>query len=63
MEKLATEKRAAILRCLVEGNSVASTTRMTGAAKNSVLKLIAQAGEACAHYQDENMVNLPCRII
>ncbi|MCW0220791.1 MAG: IS1 family transposase [Prosthecobacter sp.] len=63
MEKLTTEKRASILRCLVEGNSVASTTRMTGAAKNSILKLVVQAGQACEDYQDKHMMNLPCKVI
>lgn len=37
MNRLSTEKRAQILSALVEGNSIRSTVRMTGAAKNSVL--------------------------
>ena len=36
MEKLATAKRAAILRCLIEGNSILSTSRIPGAAKNTM---------------------------
>jgi len=35
MNRLNTEKRAQILSCLVEGNSIRSTVRITGAAKNS----------------------------
>jgi hypothetical protein len=35
MEKLTTAKRAAVLRCLIEGNSILSTSRITGVAKNT----------------------------
>ena len=35
MNKLSTEKRAQIIRCLVEGNSIRSTVRITDAAKNT----------------------------
>jgi len=60
MKKLATQKRAAILRCLIEGNSVRATVRITGAAKGTVLSLLEKAGEACLAYQDEHLRNLPC---
>ena len=63
MEPLATNKRAAILQCLIEGNSIASTTRMTGAAKNTILALLKVAGEACSAYQDKVMRHLPCKVI
>ena len=53
MNRLNTEKRAQILRCLVEGNSIRSTVRITGAAKNTVVKLLIDAGKACSEYQDE----------
>lgn len=34
---------------------------MTGAAKNTVAKLLIDLGLACAAYQDEHLRNLPCR--
>lgn len=49
-----------ILRCLVEGNSIRAIVRMTGAAKNTVTKLLVDVGMACATYQDKHMRNLPC---
>lgn len=58
---LSPEKRAAIVRALVEGCSIASTCRMTGVAKNTVLKLLADLGEACAAYQDEALRDLRCK--
>lgn len=63
MKPLATEKRAQILSLLCEGMSVRATSRVTGAATNSILALIVKAGEACSAYQDEHLRNLPCSII
>lgn len=63
MNKLSIEKRAAALSALVEGNSIRSTVRMTGVAKNTVLKLIVDAGTACARYLHDNIRNLNCRRI
>lgn len=63
MNRLTTEKRAQIIGCLAEGNSIRSTVRMTGAAKNTVTKLLVDLGAACAEYQDRTMVDLPCRTL
>ena len=63
MEKLTTEKRAAILRTLVEGSSVASTCRINGVNKETALNLIKAVGEACADYMGAQMVNLPCKVV
>jgi hypothetical protein len=60
MNRLSTEKRAQIIASLVEGNSIRATVRMTGAAKNTVVKLLTDLGAACAEYQDEALRDLPC---
>ncbi|MGN6556846.1 MAG: IS1 family transposase, partial [Solirubrobacterales bacterium] len=60
---LSTEKRAQIIGCLVEGNSIRATVRMTGAAKNTITKLLADLGEACAEYQDGVLQDLPCKVL
>jgi IS1 family transposase len=60
MNRLTTEKRAQIIGCLVEGNSIRATVRMTGAAKNTVTKLLVDLGEACEAYQDQVFHDLPC---
>ncbi|KXS32534.1 MAG: Uncharacterized protein AWT59_1367 [Candidatus Gallionella acididurans] len=59
--KLSNEKRAQILSVLCEGMGINAATRITGVSKNTVLKLLADAGEACAKYQDEAMRNLTCK--
>jgi IS1 family transposase len=58
MNKLDIAKRAAIVRCLVEGCSIRSTVRMTGASKNTIAKLLIELGDACSKYMDENLINL-----
>jgi IS1 family transposase len=52
-----------ILRCLTEGNSVRTTSRLTGASKTTILKLVEEFGEFAAWYQDKLLVNLPCKDI
>lgn len=63
MNRLSTEKRAAIIGCLVEGNSIRSTVRITGASKNTITKLLVDLGAACAEYQDTTLRELPCKTI
>lgn len=55
MNKLSTEERARILHLLCEGNSIRSVTRLTGASKNTVIKLLTDAGRACGAYHDANV--------
>jgi IS1 family transposase len=63
MNQLSIAKRVAIISALVEGNSLRSTTRMVGCSINTVTKLLVDAGEACARYQQEMLRNLTCRRI
>ena len=63
MNRLSTEKRAQIIGCLVEGNSIRSTVRMTGAAKNTITKLLVDLGHACSDYQDQTLRGLTCSVI
>lgn len=63
MNRLDAKTRSQIIAALVEGNSIRATCRMTGAAKGTVLKLLADIGTACKRYQDETFRNLPCQRI
>jgi len=63
MNRLSTEKRAQIIGCLVEGMSIRATVRITGAAKNTITKLVVDLGQACAEYQDRTLRDLPCTTI
>jgi len=61
MNKLTTKQRAQTLHMLVEGNSLRATARMADVSRNTVDKLLRDAGEACLEYQDEHLRNLPCK--
>jgi len=63
MNRLKREKQAQVIAALAEGNSINATVRMTGVAKHTILKLIADAGSACADYQDRTLRNLKCKRI
>ena len=58
MNKLPAANRARILHLLCEGQSIRAITRLTGASKNTVAKLLCDAGKACAAYHDEHARNL-----
>ncbi len=61
MNKLNVQKRVQIISCLIEGNSIRSTARITGASKNTVVKLLCDVGTACAEYQNKALRNLECK--
>jgi len=61
MNRLSTEERAKVIGCLVEGMSIRATVRVTGAAKNTVTKLLVDLGKACSEYQDRVLRELPCK--
>src|ERR1700730_11455633 len=61
MNRLDATSRARIITALVEGCSLRSTSRMTGVAINTVVKLAVDAGAACSDYQDRVMRNLNCK--
>jgi IS1 family transposase len=52
-----------VVACLVEGNSIRATSRMTGAARNTVDKLLIELGAACSEFQDKALRNLTCKRI
>ena len=63
MNKISNSKKAEIVTCLVEGNSIRATSRMTGPAKGTIISLLVRLGSVCAAYQNENMRNLHCKKI
>jgi len=58
MNRLTTEKRATILASLCEGASVNATSRITGASKVTILKLLADIGQVCLGYQRETLTEV-----
>jgi IS1 family transposase len=60
---ISKEKRVQVLACLVEGNSMRATSRLTSVAINTVVKLLGDAGRACSIYQDKSFRQLTCKRI
>jgi IS1 family transposase len=63
MNRLSTERRGQVIACLVEGMSIRATVRVTGVAKNTIVKLLADLGLACSEYQDLELRNLNMPVI
>ncbi len=63
MNRLNAAARAQVLNCLIEGCSIRSAVRMTGVSKKAVTRLLVEAGNVAAEYQDRVMRNLTCRRI
>jgi IS1 family transposase len=61
MKKLPAADRAHIIHLLCEGSSIRAVTRLTGASKNTVIKLMIDAGRACAIYHDEHVRGLTAK--
>ncbi len=61
MNKLPANKRVQIIGMMVEGLSLRAIARMTGASKNTIVKLLRDAGRACSDYQDKALRGLPCK--
>jgi IS1 family transposase len=58
MNRLSPQDRARILQMLCEGMSVRAIERTERVSKNTILKLLEDAGKACASYHDEHVRNL-----
>lgn len=63
MKMLDTKTKAQVLTALCEGSSIRSITRMFSVGKNTVARLLVDAGFACARYQDQALRNLTCKTI
>ena len=61
MRKLPPETRAQILHLLCEGQSIRAVTRIVGVSKNTVTKLLTDAGKACMAYHDGNVRDVKAR--
>ena len=58
MNKLPLEKRAHLIRLLVEGNSLRSCSRIADVSINTVTKLLVEVGIACWEFHDRTVVNV-----
>jgi hypothetical protein len=63
MNRLSLARRTQVINCLVEGNSIRSTERMTDTHRDTIMRLMVEVGTGCAKVADEQMRDLNCRRI
>lgn len=63
MNRLSTAKRAQILGMMVEGMSLRAISRLTGASKNTLAKLLVDAGRAALAFHDKQVRGLQTKRI
>jgi hypothetical protein len=63
MSRVPLSRRVQIVNCLVEGNSIRSTERITGTHRETICRLLVEVGDGCAEIMDEQMQELPCPCI
>jgi IS1 family transposase len=61
MNGLDSSRRSQVVRCLIEGCSIRSTVRLTGVAKNTVVRLLIELAEVCADYHNTAVRNVRVR--
>jgi IS1 family transposase len=55
MNRLGPKTRTLIIRLLVEGNSIRATARIADVSKNTVNKLLVDAGKGCSKHHDDKV--------
>src|ERR1039457_6618069 len=55
------EKALMVLQLLLEGNSIRSSMRITGVDGNTIMKMLALAGERCEKIMGKLIVNIPVK--
>ena len=61
MNRVPLARRTQIIHCLVEGNSIRSTERMTNTHRDTIMRLMVEVGGGCARLMDEEMRDLSCQ--
>jgi IS1 family transposase len=61
MRMITATQRTQVVRCLVEGSSIRSIVRITGVAKNTIVRLLEELACACANYHGSHIRNVRVR--
>ena len=59
--KLASEKKVAVISMLCEGSSIRAIERITGVNRNTIMNLGVRVGKGCQTLLDRKMRGLSCR--
>lgn len=58
MNTLSADKQRIAIQAILEGNSIRSTERMTGIHRDTVMRLVTRAGNACVHFLNKRIQNV-----
>ena len=61
MNRLPLDCHTQVINCLVEGNSIRSTERLTNTHRDTIMRLMVKVGDGCAKFMDEQMRDLSCQ--
>ena len=61
MNCLSLDRKTHVLKCLVEGNSIRSTERMTGIHRDTIMRLLNTVGYQCIRFLDEKITDITVR--
>ena len=61
MNRIPLARRTQIIHCLVEGNSIRSTERLTNTHRDTIMRLMVEVGGGCANLMNEEMRDLSCQ--
>ena len=61
MNRVPLARRTQIINCLVEGNSIRSTERLTNTHRDTIMRLMVDVGGGCAKLMKEEMRDLSCQ--
>lgn len=61
MNRTPLARRTQVINCLMEGNSIRSTERLTGTHRDTICRLLVGVGAGCAALMDERMRGLSCQ--
>jgi len=63
MNRLTLARRSQVINCLVEGNSIRATERLTDTHRDTIMRLLVQVGEGCTWLLNDRLRGLDCRRI
>lgn len=61
MNRLNLGRRTQIINCLVEGNSIRSTERLTDTHRDTIMRLLVEAGDGAQALMNSEIRDLTCR--
>jgi IS1 family transposase len=61
VNRLPSDRRLQAVNCLVEGNSIRSTERLTGVHRDTIMRLLVEVGDGCERLMNDRMHRLTCR--